>query len=180
MSSLRSRTSVLSISHPIVSIYTRRHKIENFENFNFFLLLTVNIGGTGILSRVSCAFRCAYLCLLGVGTCSGPFLGISKYQKCSTGDALLQISFLGNSQKTSFWTFLPPAEASKLHFGAYRRGFPDDSGDPNMLKNGQKGLPRCRKAQSNVQYTLGVLRNPFPNFRKIVEFCTFRQHRLGQ
>ena len=91
-----------------------------------------------------------------------------------------QTSFLSNAQKTSFWTFLPPVEASKLHFGAYRRGFPDGSGDPNMLKNGQKGLPRCRKAQSNVQNTLEVLRNTLPNFRKIVEFGRFRQHRLGQ
>ena len=180
MSSLGSRTSVLSISHPIVSIYTRRHKIENFENFNFFLLLTVNIGGTGILARISCVFRCAYLCLLGVGTCSGPFRSNSKYQKCSRGDALLQTSFLGNSQKTSFWTLLPPVEASKLHFVACRRGFLGASGTPNMHKNGQKGLPRCRKAQSNVQNTLGELRKAFPNFRKIVEFCTFRQDCLGQ
>ena len=146
VSSLASRTSVLSISHPILSIYTRWHKIENFEIFNFFLLLTVNIGGTGILSRVSCAFRCAYLCLLGVGTCSGTFRSIFKYQKCSRGDILLQTSFLGNSQKTSFWTLLPPVETSKLYFGACRRGFLGASGTPNMHKNGQKGLPRCQKA----------------------------------
>ena len=120
------------------------------------------------------------MCLLGVRTCFGPFRSISKHQKCSRSDALIQTSFFSNTQKTSFWTFLPPVEASKLLFGAYRRGFPDGSGDPNMLKNGQKGLPRCRKAQSNVQNTLEVLRNPFPNFRKIAEFGTFRQHRLGQ
>ena len=180
LSSLGLRTSVLSISHPIVSIDTHRHKIKNFVNFNFFLLLTVNTGGTGILASICCAFGCTYLCLVGVRTCSGPFWSISKHQKCSRSDTLPQTSFLSNAQKTSFWTFLPPIEASKLHFGAYRRGFPDGSGDPNMLKNGQKGLPRCRKAQSNVQNTLGVLRKPFPNFRKIVEFCTFRQHWLGQ
>ena len=176
LSSLGLRTSVLSISHPVVSIYTHRHKIENFEILNFFGFNCHHWRVMEFFALISCAFGCTYLDLLGVRTCSGPFRSISKHQKCSRSDTLPQTSFLSNAQKTSFWTFLPPVEASKLHFGAYRRGFPDGSGDPNMLKNGQKGLPRCRKAQSNVQNTLGVLRKPFPNFRKIVEFCTFRQH----
>ena len=93
--------------------------------------------------------------------------------------ALLK-AFLANCQKSEFLTFLPPLNASKLHFGGCRQSFLGASGDPNMHKTGQKGLPRCRKAQSNVQNTLEVLRNPFPNFRKIVEFGTFRQDRLGQ
>ena len=129
---------------------------------------------------ISCAFGCTYLCLLGVRTCSGPFRTLSKQQKCSRIDALLETSFLASSRKNEFWTFLPPLKASKLHFGGCLQNFLGASGGPNMHKNGRKGLPRCRKAQSNIQNTLEVLRNPFPNFRKIVEFGTFRQHRLGQ
>ena len=87
-----------------------------------------------------------------------------------------KLRFWQLAKKTCFCTFLPPMQVSKLRFGAYRENFLGASGAPNMLKNGQKGLPRCRKAPINVQNILGVLRKPFPNFRKIVEFSTFRQH----
>ena len=180
MTSLGSRTSVLHVSHPIVSIYTHRHKIENFEIFKFFCCWLSSLQGTRILAPISCAFRCTYLCLVGVQTWSGPCRSISKHQKCSRSDTLLETSFLASSRKNEFWTFLPPLKASKLHFGGCRQSFLGASGDPNMHKNGQKGLPRCRKAPINVQNILGVLRKPFPSFPKIVEFSTFRQHWLGQ
>ena len=141
---------------------------------------TTSLEGNGILAPISCAFGCTYLFLVGVQTYSGPVRSISKHQKYSRSDALLQTSFLATSQKTTFCTFLAPMKVSKLRFVAYRQNFLGASGAPNMLKNGQKGLPRCRKAPSNVQNILGVLRKPFPNFRKIVEFSTFRQHWLGQ
>ena len=152
-----------------------------------FLLLTVITRWEGVwlpflvpLGAHTCALGCTYLCLVGARTWSGPFRSISKHQKCSRSDALLETSFLASSRKNEFWTFLPPLKALKLHFGDCRQSFLGASGGPNMHKNGQKGLPRCRKAQSNIQNTLEVLRNPFPNFRKIVEFGRFRQHRLGQ
>ena len=100
----------------------------------------------------------------------------SSGENNSRSDALLQTPFWVTSQKTTFCTFLAPMEVSKLRFGAYRQNFLGASGAPNMLKNGQKGLPRCRKAPINVQNILGVLRKSFPNFRKIVEISTFRQH----
>ena len=175
-----SRTSVLNIFHPVVSIYTHRHKIENFEILNFFGFNCHHWRVMEFFALISCAFGCTYLDLLGVRTCSGPFRSISKHQKCSRSDALLQTPFWVTSQKTTFCTFLAPMEVSKLRFGAYRQNFLGASGAPNMLKNGQKGLPRCRKAPINVQNILGVLRKPFPNFRKIVEFSTFRQHSPGQ
>ena len=119
VSSLGSRTSVLDIPRPIVTISTHSHAIENFEILNFFGFNCHHWRVIEFFALISCAFGCTYLDLLGVRTCSGPFRSISKYQKCSRGDTLLQTSFLGNySQKTSFWTLLPPAEASKLHFGA--------------------------------------------------------------
>ena len=180
VSSLGSRTSVLNISHPIVSIYTHRHTIENFEILNFFAFDGHHWRAVGFWLQLLVPVGCTYLCLLGVRTCSGPFRSLSKQQKCSRIDALLETSFLASSRKNEFWTFLPPLKASKLHFGGYRQSFRGASGASNMHKNGQKGLPRCREAQSNIQNTLEVLRNPFPNFRKIVEFGTFRQHRVGQ
>ena len=109
-----------------------------------------------------------------------PFSKLFQTPKCSWKEGLLQSLILAILQKTSFRTILPPVGVSKRHFGASRQSFLGDSGDPNMHKNGQKGLLRCQKAQNNFQNTLGVLRKPFPNFRKIVEFATFRQHWLGQ
>ena len=131
------------------------------------------------LGTHTCAFEYTYLCLLDVKTCSCPFLSFSKPQSV-LGKKVCFKWFWRFSKKTSFWTILPPVRVSKRHFGASRLSFLGDSGDPNMHKNGQKGLLRCRKAQNNFQNTLGVLRKPFPNFRKIVEFATFRQHWLGQ
>ena len=187
VSSLGSGTSVLDIPHPIVSMYTHMHTIENFKIFNFFAFDGHHWRTVGFWLRFlvplgahTCALGCIYLYLVGARTCSGPFRSIFKQQKCSRSDSSLQTSFLANSRKNEFWTFLPLLKASKLRFGGCRQSFLGASGGPNMHKNGQKGLPRCRKAQSNVQNTLEVLRNPFPNFRKIVEFGTFRQHRLGQ
>ena len=132
------------------------------------------------LGTHTCAFEYTYLCLLGVKTCSGPFLSFSKPQSVLGKKVCFKVWFWRFSKKTSFWTILLPVGVSKRHFGAFRLSFLGDSGDPNMHKNDQKGLLRCRKAQNNFQNTLGVLRKPFPNFRKIVEFATFRQHWLGQ
>ena len=151
-----------------------------------FLVLTVITWGNGILVPMfvplgthTCAFEYTYLSLMGVKSCSGPFLSFFKPQSVLGKKVYFKVWFWRFSKKTSFWTILPPVGVSKWHFGASRLSFLGDSGDPNMHKNGQKGLLRCRKAQNNFQNTLGVLRKPFPNFRKIVEFCTFRQHRLG-
>ena len=109
VSSLGSRTSVLDISHPTVSIYTHGHTIENFEILNFFAFDGHHWRGVGFWLQLLVPVGCTYLCLLGVRTCSGPFRTLSKQQKCSRIDTLLQTSFLVNSQKTS----LPPVEVSK-------------------------------------------------------------------
>ena len=155
VSSLGSRTSVLDISHPIVSIYTHRHTIEIFENLNFSDFDGPHWRAVGFWLQFLVSVGCTYLCLLGVRTCSGPFRSISKQQKYSGSDALLHTSFLANSRKNEFWTFLPLLKASKLRFGSCRQSFLVASGGSNMHKNGQKGLPRCRKAQSNIQKHFG-------------------------
>ena len=145
-----------------------------------FCIWRSSLEGSGILAPISCALGCKYLCLVGAWSCSGPFRSIFKQQKCSRSDSSLQTSFLANSRKNEFWTFLPPMKTSKMRLWGCRQSFLGVSGALNMHKNGWKVPLRCRKAQSNVQNTLEVLRKPFPNFRKIVEFGTFRQHRLGQ
>ena len=176
MSSLGSRTSVLSISHPVVSIYTHRHTFENFEILNFFAFDCHHWRGM--------EFFLQFLVPLGAHTCSW---WVSKHilalfeafpnTKSILGVMLcFKLRFWQLAKKTSFCTFLPPMQVSKLRFGPYRENFLGASGAPNMLKNGQKGLPRFQKAPINVQNILGVLRKPFLNFRKIVEFSTFRQH----
>ena len=62
VTSLGSRTSVLNISHPIVSIYTHRHKIENFEIFNFFAVECHHWRGLG--------FWLQFLVPVGAHTCA--------------------------------------------------------------------------------------------------------------
>ena len=161
-------------------MYTHLGTRLKILKFSTFLVLTVITWGNGILVPIFCAFGYTYLCLLGVKTCSGPFRSFSKPKSVLGMKVCFKVWFWRFSKKTSFWTILPPVGVSKRHFGASRQSFLGDSGDPNMHKNGQKGLLRCRKAQNNFQNTLGVLRKPFPNFRKIVEFATFRQHWLGQ
>ena len=116
LSSLGSRTSVLSISHPIVSIYTHRHKIENFEILNFFGFNCHHWRVIGFFAMISCAIGCTYLDLLGVRTCSGPFWSISKHQKCSRSDALLHTPFLVMSQKNDFLYLFSPYGGLKSAF----------------------------------------------------------------
>ena len=151
--------------------------IENFKILNFFAFDGHHyIGGQWYF----CSNFLYLWVLVGLQTFPEPFRSISKQKKCSRSDSLLQISFLANSRKNEFWIFLLPLKTSKMRLGGCRHSFLGASGAPNMHRNGWKGSLRCRKAQSNVQNTLEALRNPFPNFRKIVEFGTFRQHRLGQ
>ena len=150
MSSLGSRTSVLNIIHPIVSIYTHRHTIENFKILNFFAFDGHHWRAVGFWLRFlvplgahTCALGCTYLCLVGTRTCSGPFRSIFKQQKCSRRNSLLQTSFLANSRKNEFWTFFTPSEDLK---NAYWRLSTELPGCLWSRKYAQKWLKRAPKA----------------------------------
>ena len=123
VSSLGSGTSVLDIPRPIVSIYTHRHTIENFEILNFFGFDCHHLRGVGFWSQFFCAFGCTYLCLLGVKTCSGPFRSICKQKSILGMKLCFKLRFWPIAKTTSFWTILPPVGVSKRHFGPLDRAF---------------------------------------------------------
>ena len=149
VSSLGSRTSVLNISHPVVSIYTHRHTIENFKILNFFAFDSHHWRAVGFWLRFlvplgahTCALGCTYLYLVGVRTCSGPFRSISKHQKCSRSDALLETAFLTSSRKNEFWTFLPPMKTSKMRFLRLSTELPGCLWSPKYAQKWLKSAPK--------------------------------------
>ena len=163
VTSLGSRTSVLNISHPIVSIYTHRHKIENFETFNFFAVDCHHWRELG--------FWLQFLVPVGAHTCAWWVLehvlalfGAFPNTKSILGVMLcFKLHFWQRVKKTSLGIFLPSVEASKLHFGACRRGFPGASGNPKMAKKGSQGAGKSKVTSKTLWEYLG---NHSPTFEK--------------
>ena len=109
MSSLGSGTSVMDIPHPIVNVYSHRHTIGNCEILNFFGFACHHLRGMGFWSQFfvplgthTCAFEYAYLCLLDVKTCSGPFLSFSKPQSVLGMKVCFKVWFWRFSKKNEF------------------------------------------------------------------------------
>ena len=116
VSSLGSRTSVLDIPRPIVSIYTHRHTIENFEILNFFGFDCHHLRGVGFWSQ--------FFVPLGAHTCAcwvlkhvlALFEAFPNKKKYSWNEALLQTSFLANSQNNEFLDHFTPCGGLKTAF----------------------------------------------------------------
>ncbi len=142
VSSWGSRTSVLNISHPVVSIYTHRHTFENFEILNFFAFDCHHWRGIEFLAPIFCAFGCTYLFLVGVQTYSGPFRSISKHQKYSRSDALLQTPFLATSQKNVFLYLFTPYAGLKTAFWGLSRELSGCLWSPKYAQKWPKRAPK--------------------------------------
>ena len=180
MSTWGCRTSVLNILYPTVSMCTHRHTIRNFETLKNLCFSPSPVVGSGILHTHFCAFGCTYMCLLGVKTCFGPFEWFSSIESIRTTKLCVKLYFWYEVKNTTFLTILPLKVVLKPLSGAHWQNFLGTSGPPNVRQNDQKGLLGCGKAQINVPNSFRVLRKRFWNFRKIVEFATFRQRWLGQ